>query len=129
MTELIKQYISTKPILGICLGCQALGEYFGAELYNMKAVKHGLQTPIKIIDHKNLYEGLPNTIAVGRYHSWALKLKDDSNLIPTAYDEQNTLMSFRHRDLAVYGIQYHPESIMSPDGMKLIENWMNSIKG
>ena len=126
MPELIKQFVKSKPILGICLGCQALGEYFGAELFNMKTVKHGLQTPISIVDNSYLYKGVASEIEVGRYHSWALNLKDTESLIATAFDADKVLMSFRHSSLPIYGIQFHPESIMTPEGKSLIENWMNN---
>jgi len=125
MPELIKQFADSKPILGICLGCQALGEYFGADLYNMKTVKHGLQTPITIIDNFCLYKGVSPEIEVGRYHSWALNIERSRALIPTAYDADNILMSFRHAILPIYGIQFHPESIMSPEGKLIIENWID----
>lgn len=124
MSKLIQEYALIKPFLGVCLGCQALGEYFGAELFNMKSVKHGMQTPIEIKNHSGLYKGIASKIEVGRYHSWALNLKNAPNLIPTAIDEAGILMSFRHKDLPIYGIQYHPESIMTNVGKQIIENWI-----
>ena len=126
MPELIKRFAGLTPILGVCLGCQALGLYFGAELYNLDRVQHGVQTPISITDSTNLYYGLPKTMNVGRYHSWALKLFDYSVLIPTAFDANGVLMSFKHKTLAVVGIQFHPESILTPQGKTLISNWINS---
>lgn len=128
MMELISKFIAVKPMLGVCLGCQALGEYFGAKLYNMKSVKHGLQTSINIEDHSLLYQGISQNIDVGRYHSWALHISKDLDLIPTAFDHEKILMSFRHRSLDVCGIQYHPESIMTPLGKDIIRNWVYSIK-
>jgi anthranilate synthase component 2 len=127
MPELIKRFVKSKPILGICLGCQALGEYFGAELFNMQTVKHGLQTPIFIVHNSYLYKGIASEIEVGRYHSWALDINKVKILIPTAYDIDGVLMSFRHSELPIYGIQFHPESIMTPEGKRLIDNWMNNV--
>jgi len=126
MISLIHKFAESKPILGVCLGCQALGLHFGADLYNLESVQHGVQTPIKLVDQSYLYRGLGQSIEVGRYHSWALKLKESSNLIPTAFDENGVLMSFRHKNLPIFGIQYHPESIMTPEGKSVIENWINS---
>jgi len=127
MPQFIKQFANSMPMLGVCLGCQALGEYFGAELFNMQEVKHGLQTPISIVDNSYLYKGIASDIEVGRYHSWALNLKDAESLIATAFDADSVLMSFRHSSLPIYGIQFHPESIMTPEGKRLIENWMNNM--
>jgi len=124
MLELIKEFVMLKPILGICLGCQALGEYFGAKLFNMKSVKHGLQTPISIVDNSCLFNSVSPEIEVGRYHSWALDLKDAESLVATAFDTDNVLMSFRHSTLPIYGIQFHPESIMTLEGKQIIKNWI-----
>lgn len=126
MPELIEQFALLKPILGVCLGCQALGLHFGADLYNLEEVQHGVQTTIQVVDSNFLYKNIGNDLEVGRYHSWALKLPNTSDLIPTAYDKKNVLMSFRHSTLPVFGIQFHPESIMTPSGMELIGNWINS---
>lgn len=127
MPELIKRFADVKPILGVCLGCQALGEYFEAHLFNMNTVMHGVQTSIRIVDNSCLYKGLTSEIKVGRYHSWALQIENFSDLIPTAYDEDGVLMSFRHNSLPIYGIQYHPESIMTPEGKQIIENWISLL--
>lgn len=127
LSEFIHKYVNSKPILGVCLGCQALGEYFGANLYNLQEVKHGLQTPIDVKDHSCLYKGIAEEIEVGRYHSWALNVENCKDLIPTAYDKEEVLMSFRHSKLPIYGIQYHPESIMTLEGKKIIENWLQQI--
>lgn len=124
MAELIDRYVYLKPILGVCLGCQALAEYFGADLYNLKQVKHGVQTTISILDKQALYKGLSNEIQVGRYHSWAINIDRVPSLMLTAKDAESVLMSFRHKTIPVYGIQYHPESIMTDCGMKVIENWL-----
>ena len=126
MPTFIERFATSKPILGVCLGCQALGEYFGAELYNLDQVQHGVQTLVQVVDSSGLYKNIGSSLEVGRYHSWALKLPQKSVLIPTAYDKKNVLMSFRHSTLPLFGIQYHPESIMTPAGRELIKNWINS---
>ncbi len=126
MPAFIERFAPLKPILGVCLGCQALGEYFGAELYNLDQVQHGVKTLVEIVDSTGLYKNIGPSLEVGRYHSWALKLPASTGLIPTAYDKKNVLMSFRHSTLPIYGIQYHPESIMTPMGRDLIKNWINS---
>tara|TARA_B110000971_G_C19998654_1_gene495614 strand:- start:358 stop:918 length:561 start_codon:yes stop_codon:yes gene_type:complete len=125
MLELIERFALLKPMLGVCLGCQALGLYFGAELYNLEQVQHGVQTAIRTVDSNILYKNIEDPLEVGRYHSWALKLSNASDLVPTAYDKKNVLMSFRHSTLSVFGIQYHPESIMTPQGKEIIRNWIN----
>ena len=126
MIALINKFAESKPILGVCLGCQALGLHFGADLYNLESVQHGVQTPVHITDQSSLYKGLGQSIEVGRYHSWALNLRESTNLIRTAEDETGVLMSFRHKNLPVFGIQFHPESIMTPEGKEIIKNWINS---
>lgn len=124
LVDFIARFAEEKDILGICLGCQALGEYFGAKLYNLEEVKHGVQTPISILDHSILFKGMPDSINVGRYHSWALNIKHAESLLPTSLDAAAVLMSFRHKRLPIYGIQFHPESIMTSQGRFLIENWI-----
>lgn len=124
MPMLIEQYAHSKPMLGVCLGCQALAVYFGAELYNLKHVKHGVQSPINILDKRGLYYGFSDEIQVGRYHSWAINITQVDKLRLTAQDSDAIVMSFRHETLPIYGIQYHPESIMTKEGRKLLKNWL-----
>ncbi len=126
MNQVIDKYSSKIPMLGICLGCQAIAEHFGASLYNMKEVKHGVKLPVKLIDNCVIYRGLQDIIDVGLYHSWAIDISDSRNLVPTAITTESVLMSFRHSTLPIYGIQYHPESIMTVEGRRIIENWLFS---
>lgn len=126
LMSFIGRFAPETDILGICLGCQALGEYFGAELYNLEEVHHGVQTSIYIVDHSVLFAGLPNSIEVGRYHSWALNTKSAKSLLTTSSDASGVLMSFRHKHLPIFGIQFHPESIMTSQGVALIENWIHN---
>lgn len=122
----IKRYAPTKKILGICLGQQAIGEVFGATLVNLDKVYHGVATAIKLIEEDILFYGLPENFSVGRYHSWVVKTPLPDCLLATAVDDDGQLMSLRHRDYAVHAVQYHPESVLTPNGKKILENWINS---
>lgn len=125
LKEVIKKYASTKPILGICLGQQAIGEVFGAELINLEKVYHGVATKIIITENDTLFNDLPLEIEVGRYHSWVI----DKNTIPkelkvTSVDENGEIMSIKHISLDIKAVQFHPESILTPFGKKMLENWL-----
>lgn len=126
MPEFLRQYATSKSILGICLGHQAIGERFGAKLKNMSEVMHGLQTPIDIIADDYIFDGMDKTIKVGRYHSWVVDTEDlPEDIIVTAVDSKGQIMALRHRELDVHGIQFHPESVLTPDGIKIFENFIN----
>lgn len=127
--EVLQQWHRTKNIFGVCLGHQAIGEFFGAKLRNLDEVHHGVATPIEIIAADVLYKTLPTTIDVGRYHSWVI----DEALLPdqlvvTARDQAGEIMSVRHREFQVCGVQFHPESIMTPHGLQIIRNWVEHAK-
>ncbi len=122
----IKRYASNKKILGVCLGHQAIGEVFGAKLINLDKVFHGVATPIKIIKNDILFKGLPETFKVGRYHSWVVKTPLPKDLIATSIDKDGQIMSLRHKNFNVCGVQYHPESILTSYGKKIIQNWINN---
>lgn len=126
LKEIIKTYAPTKSILGVCLGQQAIAEVFGGSLINLKKVHHGVAAQITVItDNEPLYNGLGNQISVGRYHSWSVDpatLPD--SLEVTAVDENGHIMSLRHKTYDVRGVQYHPESVLTPDGKKILENWL-----
>ena len=125
-----ENYKYTKPILGICLGMQAIGEVFGGSLYNQKVVKHGLQEKIDLlVTNTGLFNGISNETQVGLYHSWALK-KDriPPEFIITAKSKFDVVMGIQHSELPVYGVQFHPESILTPMGKKMIENWLEETK-
>ncbi len=127
LMPLIKEYAATKSILGICLGHQAIGEVFGATLLNLPTVYHGVATPISIIEkHNPLFTGIENDELVGRYHSWILSdVNFPSSLAITAVDENNYIMGIRHKSYDVQGVQFHPESILTPCGERIIRNWLN----
>lgn len=125
LTEVIRIYAGIKPILGVCLGHQAIGEVFGASLTNLSEVYHGVQTPIDIVRPDYVFAGLPHEIAVGRYHSWVVsddKLPDV--LETTAISKEGQIMALRHKSLDVRGIQFHPESVLTPQGRTIMENWL-----
>ncbi|MBR5972391.1 MAG: aminodeoxychorismate/anthranilate synthase component II [Paludibacteraceae bacterium] len=127
LLDVIRHYAGKKPILGICLGHQAIGEVFGAKLVNLSEVYHGVATPCHILGDDVIYRGLPEEIEVGRYHSWVV----DKETLPqcletTAVSNEGLIMSLRHREMDIRGIQFHPESILTPAGKQIIENWMNA---
>ena len=127
LLDVIRRYAGKKPILGICLGHQAIGEVFGAKLVNLSEVYHGVATPCHILGDDVIYRGLPEEIEVGRYHSWVVEKETlPQCLETTAVSNEGLIMSLRHREMDIRGIQFHPESILTPAGKQIIENWMNA---
>ena len=122
----IERYAASKKILGVCLGQQAIGEVFGAKLNNLNTVFHGVATPINISEKDLLFDGLPDSFEVGRYHSWVVKTPLPEDLVATSFDNNKQLMSLRHRSYSVRAVQFHPESILTMYGKKILENWINS---
>ncbi len=126
LLPLIERYAATKSILGVCLGHQAIGQLFGAKLENIPFVFHGVQTPARIVAEDYLFAGLPEEIAVGRYHSWIVSRDNfPSELQITALDKEGTIMALRHRTLDLHGVQFHPESILTPEGTTIIRNFLD----
>jgi len=125
----IKKNLHSIPILGICLGLQAIAEVFGAQLTNLKKVYHGESSDISILDNNSsLFKDLPSTIQVGRYHSWAITENTLPNeLSITAIDNSGTIMAIEHTFYPIAAVQFHPESILTPLGKKIITNWLNAI--
>ena len=127
LKAIIKQYAPTKSILGVCLGQQAIGEVFGGSLVNLDSVLHGVSTKVDItVDDETLFKGMGKTIEVGRYHSWVVNANLPEQLEATSFDENGQIMSLRHRVYDVKGVQYHPESVLTPNGKQILENWINS---
>ena len=125
MPQLIGQYHSSKAIFGVCLGFQAIAEYFESPLKNLETVFHGLATPINIIQEDELFKNCPKRFNVGRYHSWVIdEDKINNSLIVTAKDDEGNIMAARHRSFNVKGVQFHPESILSEYGETIIKNWL-----
>ena len=126
LLEVIRTYAGKKPILGVCLGEQAIGEVFGGKLTNLSEVYHGIQSPIRITAPDYLFEGLPEEILVGRYHSWVVDQKGFPDVLEvTAVSQEGYIMAIRHKNFDVRGIQFHPESVLTPDGKRIISNWLN----
>ena len=129
LLPLIKKYAHLKSILGVCLGEQAVGEAFGAKLLNLTDVYHGVCSDIRVLVNEPLFEGLYPGFRAGRYHSWVVA-KDElpACLEITAVDaEAGYIMGLRHRLYDVRGVQFHPESVLTPQGKKIIENWVKTI--
>jgi anthranilate synthase component 2 len=133
LLSLIKEYASSKSILGVCLGQQAIGEVFGGKLVNLKEVYHGVATKIKvkedrILSKNDVFNDLPNELEVGRYHSWIVDKKDfPADLEITAEDENGYVMALRHKTYDLQGVQFHPESVLTPMGEKMIRNWLSEL--
>lgn len=126
MPDVIKHYSGRKPILGVCLGHQAIAEAFGATLTNLTEVFHGVQTDCRIVRHDKLLEGLPETIKVGRYHSWVVNPDNLPSCIEvTAVSPEGHIMALHHRTMDIYGIQFHPESVLTPCGEQIMRNFLN----
>ena len=129
LLDVIRTYAPTKPMLGVCLGHQAIGEVFGARLLNLDDVVHGVATPCRIVASDPIFDGLLNKITVGRYHSWVVSQEDfPSCLEITAVSDDDgsvpNIMALRHREYEVHGIQFHPESVLTPEGKIIIKNFI-----
>lgn len=126
LLDVIRQYAPTKPILGVCLGHQAIGEVFGASLENLATVFHGVQSEIQLTATDYLFEGLSRTLKVGRYHSWVVSRKNFPDCLEViAESSEGQIMALRHKTYDVRGIQFHPESVLTPEGKTLINNWIH----
>ena len=128
LLPLIKEYASSKSILGVCLGHQAIGEAFGGMLENLSTVYHGVATKImnNEIDSR-LFNGLPSEISVGRYHSWIISEEGFPDVLEiTARDENNYIMALQHKSYDIQGVQFHPESVLTPDGETILRNWLKT---
>lgn len=130
LKKIIQQYHTSKKILGVCLGHQAMGECFGAKLINLPKVFHGQKMKMKLTDVASpLFENIPKEFFAGRYHSWAIdKSSDISQFDTTAIDEYGEIMAMQHKTFKLYGVQFHPESIMTEYGKKMIGNFLNTIQ-
>ena len=127
LLDVIRHYAGKKPILGVCLGHQAIGEVFGAKLENLSEVFHGVATPCRIVADDLLFQGLPDELTVGRYHSWVVSRENFPECLEvTAVSNEGQIMALRHREYDVRGIQFHPESVLTPEGKEMISNWLKS---
>jgi anthranilate synthase component 2 len=134
LLPLIKEYAPVKSILGVCLGHQAIGQAFGGQLTNLDKVYHGVATAIGLVPnlHQSVFDNdwfkdIPHTIQVGRYHSWIVKAENlPKDLEVTSIDEHGMIMSLRHKFFDIQGVQFHPESVLTENGKKMLENWLNA---
>ncbi|MFV0364972.1 MAG: anthranilate synthase component II [Mangrovibacterium sp.] len=126
LMDIIAEYANKKSILGVCLGHQAISEHFGAKLVNMETVLHGIaSTATLVASDDKLFKGLGNSFVVGHYHSWMVSPENlPDSLEVTSRDERGQIMSIQHRTLDVRGVQFHPESVLTPEGEKMLENWL-----
>ena len=135
LLPLIKEYASSKSILGVCLGHQAIGQAFGGELINLSSVFHGVATKIEVRSQESgvgspLFNGLPNELEVGRYHSWVVSKENFPNELEiTAEDETGMIMGLQHKTYDVQGVQFHPESVLTPMGEAIMRNWLKVRTG
>lgn len=128
LLEVIRTYAGRKPILGVCLGEQAIGQAFGGKLTNLSEVFHGIQTNVKIKNKDYIFSGLPTEIPVGRYHSWVVDTEGfPEELVITAISSEGQIMALKHREYDVHGIQFHPESVLTPDGKQIVGNWLKGV--
>ena len=125
LLPIIERYAPTKSILGVCLGHQAIGQVFGAKLENLDRVYHGIQSPVRLSGHDRVFEGLGKEVAVGRYHSWVVSKDGFPDCLEiTAESPEGYIMALQHKTYDVHGIQFHPESILTPQGKEMIGNFL-----
>jgi anthranilate synthase component 2 len=124
MFNVLKHYANKKKILGICLGMQGIAEYFENELYNQVQVKHGISEKISISNSTTLFKNLPSEFQVGLYHSWAVTLNSASEMQQIALSENNVIMAIQHASKPIYGVQFHPESILTDNGKEIFKNFL-----
>lgn len=128
LLEVIRTYAGRKPMLGVCLGEQAIGQAFGGKLTNLSEVFHGIQTNVKMKNKDYIFDGLPTEIPVGRYHSWVVDTDGfPEELVVTAISPEGQIMALKHREYDVHGIQFHPESVLTPDGKQIVGNWLKGV--
>ena len=126
LKAVIEKYAPTKSILGVCLGQQAIGEVFGGKLTNLEKVYHGVATKVTKTEDDFIFNDLPNEFEVGRYHSWVISNENlPTDLIVTSIDKNGEIMSMKHAHFDIRGVQYHPESVLTPYGKKILENWLS----
>jgi anthranilate synthase component 2 len=127
LKPIINRFAATKSILGVCLGQQAIAEVFRGSLINLEDVYHGVATKVTIcVDDEPLFKGMDKEIEVGRYHSWVVNPNLPDCLEATSFDSNGQVMSLRHKVYDVKGVQYHPESVLTPNGKQILKNWINS---
>lgn len=126
LKKIIATYAPNKSIFGVCLGQQAIGEVFGGRLINLEEVYHGVATTIEVVRDDILFKGLPSKLEVGRYHSWVVDPDLPADIEATSVDSSGQIMSLRHTRYDVRAVQFHPESVLTPRGMEILRNWVES---
>lgn len=124
MFDLLERYSGRRSFLGVCLGHQAIIEFFGGKLYHTSTILHGHQNQATICHHNPLFSGLPDKIEIGHYHSWVAAEPLPHEIEVTMRDDNNHIMAIQHKKLPLFGVQFHPESVMTPSGKTIIENWL-----
>jgi len=125
LTDVIRTYAGRKPMLGVCLGHQAIGEVFGAQLENLAEVFHGVATEGTQLGIDPIFDGCPRRLVMGRYHSWVVSSNGFPHCLEiTAQSDEGQIMALRHREYPIHGIQFHPESVLTPDGRRIVDNWL-----
>ncbi|KPM31819.1 Anthranilate synthase, amidotransferase component [Croceitalea dokdonensis DOKDO 023] len=125
LKEIIRTYGATKRLFGVCLGQQAIGEVYGGTLLNLDQVYHGVSTEITTVVEDYIFQGMPKTLEVGRYHSWVVNSNLPKVLEATSMDKNGQIMSLRHREYDIRAVQFHPESVLTPQGKKILKNWLS----
>ena len=126
LMQLLDRFHKNKNILGVCLGHQAIAQYFNTKLVNINPVLHGKSSKLMVKDDSYLFKNLPKSFKIGHYHSWIVQLKSDSEFITTAVNEQGMNMGYRHKRLPLFGLQFHPESILTENGRSILNNWLQT---
>ncbi len=125
LLDVIKHYAGKKPMLGVCLGHQAIGEVFGGKLTNLSEVYHGVATPCTQFGNDPIFAGLPKRIEIGRYHSWVVSKEQFPDCLEvTAESDDGCIMGLKHQNYDIHGIQFHPESVLTPEGKTMVKNWL-----
>ena len=125
LLDVIRLYAGKKPMLGVCLGHQAIGEVFGGKLTNLSEVYHGVATPCTLLGNDPIFAGLPQRIEIGRYHSWVVDKEQFPDCLEvTAESDDGCIMGLKHKQYDIHGIQFHPESVLTPEGATIIKNWL-----
>lgn len=127
MPALIKKYFTTKNILGVCLGHQAIAEAFGCNLKNLEKPLHGISSTISVLDSNTIFNNCPINFQIAHYHSWVVETMPYDHILETiALDSYGNCMALQHKNLPIYGVQFHPESILTENGKKILKNWLES---
>ncbi len=124
LKPVIEKYAKTIPMLGVCLGHQAIAEVFGGTLTNLSTVFHGVSSAMTVLQDDPLFEYLPKSFEVGRYHSWVVNKPLPEGFILLAEEDNKQVMAFKHKSYPLYGVQFHPESVLTPHGKQLLKNWV-----